>query len=235
MDTLSKKPGQRPQEITQILESLDRYNPEKISILQEYANQQCADQHSDIGANLALLKLLQFQQQPSPNKEEIICNILSMALANFLTSDFTTALHVLPSYVLDEPAADTLAESVQKLFNLYNLLDGCKFLEFWSTYERDDAHADITADVQDFENLVRMTISRAVEISSQAIQVDVFRSWLNLSDNKFSDYVTDTLKWKVEGTTVIVPLNKENEAKPATTTESIRMEQISRLLKRTYE
>lgn len=234
MDTLSKKPEQRPEEITAILSSLDRYNPEKISILQEYATTQCADQHSDIEANLALLKLLQFQQQPNPNKEDIICNILSMALANFLTSDFTTDLHVLPSYVLDSPAADTLAESIQKLFHLYTLLDGCRFPEFWAVYERDDAHADITADVADFENLVRISITRAVDISSQAIHKDVFRSWLNLSDNKFADYVKE-LGWKVEGETVVVPPNKENEAKPATTTESIKIEQISRLLKRTNE
>ncbi|KAG5356008.1 Eukaryotic translation initiation factor 3 subunit K [Yarrowia sp. B02] len=234
MDTLSKKPQERPAEISAILSSLDRYNPEKIAILQEYATTQCADQHSDIEANLALLKLLQFQQQPNPNKEDIICNILSMALANFLTSDFTTALHVLPSYVLDSPAADTLAESVQKLFHLYTLLDGCRFPEFWAVYERDDAHADITADVADFENLVRMSITRAVDISSQAIHKDVFRSWLNLSDNKFADYVQE-LGWKVEGETVEVPANKENEAKPATSNESIKIEQISRLLKRTNE
>lgn len=234
MDTLSKKPEQRPEEITSILSSLDRYNPEKISILQEYATTQCADQHSDIEANLALLKLLQFQQQPNPSKEDIICNILSMALANFLTSDFTTALHVLPSYVLDSPAADTLAESVQKLFHLYNLLDGCRFPEFWAVYERDDAHADITADVADFENLVRTSITRAVEISSQAIGKEVFRAWLNLSDNKFAEYVKE-LGWKVEGDEVKVPANKENEAKPAVTSESIKIEQIARLLKRTNE
>lgn len=123
---------------------------------------------------------------------------------------------------------------MQKLFHLYNLLDGCRFPEFWAVYERDDAHADITADVADFENLVRTSITRAVEISSQAIGKEVFRAWLNLSDNKFAEYVKE-LGWKVEGDEVKVPANKENEAKPAVTSESIKIEQIARLLKRTNE
>jgi len=47
----------RPEHITQILDGLDRYNPETTSIFQEYVAQQCESGAYDCYANLALLKL----------------------------------------------------------------------------------------------------------------------------------------------------------------------------------
>lgn len=47
----------RPQNISQILEGLDRYNPETTAIFQDYVAQQCEDRTYDCYANLALLKL----------------------------------------------------------------------------------------------------------------------------------------------------------------------------------
>jgi len=48
---------ERPEHIDNILNGLDRYNPETTSVFQEYVAQQCADQTYDCYANLALLKL----------------------------------------------------------------------------------------------------------------------------------------------------------------------------------
>jgi hypothetical protein len=47
----------RPAHIDQILNGLDRYNPETTSIFQDYVMQQCENQTYDCYANLALLKL----------------------------------------------------------------------------------------------------------------------------------------------------------------------------------
>jgi translation initiation factor 3 subunit K len=47
----------RPRNIDEILNGLDRYNPETTGIFQDYVTQQCEDRTYDCYANLALLKL----------------------------------------------------------------------------------------------------------------------------------------------------------------------------------
>jgi hypothetical protein len=48
---------ERPEHIQQILDGLDRYNPETTQVFQDYVMQQCESQTYDCYANLALLKL----------------------------------------------------------------------------------------------------------------------------------------------------------------------------------
>lgn len=48
---------ERPEHIDQILNGLDRYNPETTAVFQDYVMQQCEQQTYDCYANLALLKL----------------------------------------------------------------------------------------------------------------------------------------------------------------------------------
>ena len=50
----------RPEEIDQILNGLERYNPETTKTFQDYVTQQCEDKTYDCYANLALLKLYVF-------------------------------------------------------------------------------------------------------------------------------------------------------------------------------
>lgn len=47
----------RPEHIENILNGLDRYNPETTLIFQDYVQQQCEERTYDCFANLALLKL----------------------------------------------------------------------------------------------------------------------------------------------------------------------------------
>jgi hypothetical protein len=48
---------ERPEQMQQILDGLDRYNPETTGVFQDYVMQQCESQTYDCYANLALLKL----------------------------------------------------------------------------------------------------------------------------------------------------------------------------------
>lgn len=50
-------PQERPQEITQIINGLERYNPEAVGALEGYLQQQCEQQFTDGNANRVLLKL----------------------------------------------------------------------------------------------------------------------------------------------------------------------------------
>ena len=47
----------RPEHIDNILNGLDRYNPETTTVFQDYVAHQCESQTYDCYANLALLKL----------------------------------------------------------------------------------------------------------------------------------------------------------------------------------
>lgn len=54
---LDAPPQFRPENITALIESVDRYNPESLEVLEEYLAQQCSDGTFDCLADLAILKL----------------------------------------------------------------------------------------------------------------------------------------------------------------------------------
>lgn len=56
-----------------------------------------------------------------------------------------------------------------------------------------------------------------------------------MSGEAFEKFVTSVCGWEVEGTTIKVPLNKENEAKSTVVRENVKMEQFSRVIRRAYE
>lgn len=259
-NTLTSKPSTRPEEINRLLEGLDRYNVDNLSLFQSYVATQCNDGTFDIEANLALLKLYQFNTEISRD-EDTVLNILAKGLVRFWAPDFMLALHLLPAYVgevvkqsnadkkskntdkssspdangNEEVYLDGFAENVQKLLGLFRLLDASKYSEFWSTFESDDSYADLVADVTDFETALRKSIAQTVEISARKLPVTVLEEWSNLSGNRFQEWITKTLGWTIEGSTVIIPPNKENEVKPVVTSETVVFEQLSRLIKRAYE
>jgi hypothetical protein len=55
--SLDVPPSFRPANITALIESVDRYNPESLQALEEYVAQQCAEGTFDCLADLAILKL----------------------------------------------------------------------------------------------------------------------------------------------------------------------------------
>ena len=58
---------ERPEHIDQILNGLDRYNPQTTPVFQDYVNQQCENQTYDCYANIALLKLYVLQGKTALN------------------------------------------------------------------------------------------------------------------------------------------------------------------------
>ncbi|KAF5097334.1 hypothetical protein D0Z03_001438 [Geotrichum reessii] len=253
-NTLTSKPATRPENINAILEGLGRYNVQNLELFHSYVATQCKEGTFDIEANLALLKLYQFNTE-IPRDEETVINILVKGLVRFWSSDFMLALHLLPAYVgevvksttgnkkaegvksEEEPERylDTFAENVNKLLGLFKLLDASKFAEFWTLFESDDSYADLVADVTDFETALRKSISQTVEISARRVPVAVLEEWVNLSGNKFQEWVTKTIGWTIEDASVVIPANKENEAKPVVANETLHFEQLGSLIKRAYE
>jgi translation initiation factor 3 subunit K len=50
-------PQERPEQIRNIINGLERYNPQAAEILEGYLQQQCEQKFCDCNANRALLKL----------------------------------------------------------------------------------------------------------------------------------------------------------------------------------
>ncbi|KAF3934261.1 hypothetical protein ABW19_dt0200582 [Dactylella cylindrospora] len=227
----------RPEHITNILNGLDRYNPETTTIFQDYVAQQCEAGTYDCYANLALLKLYQFN--PHLTRDETITNILVKALTVFPSPDFSLCCHLLPPNLLNNsstsPNGDTLADAIQGLHNLSLLLESSQFKEFWQTLDGDDLYADLTADVVGFEDTIRNRVAGVTAASMREVSRELFEGWVNLSDDKFETFVTETLGWAIDGDAVVIPLNKDNEAKPTVTRETVKFDQFSRVIRRAYE
>ncbi|KAF2835821.1 ARM repeat-containing protein [Patellaria atrata CBS 101060] len=232
----------RPEHIDVILNGLDRYNPETTAVFQDYVMQQCENQTYDCYANLALLKLYQFN--PHLTRDETITNILVKSLTVFPSPDFSLCLSLLPPHILTPHAASlsapaagdaSLPEAVQKLNVLNNLLGGADYAGFWAELDSDDLYADLVADVSGFEELMRVRIAVTVSQAMRAVKRSVLEAWLNLFGSGFEHFVGEVCGWVVEGDTVKVPLNKENEAKGTVVRENVKFDQFSRLIKRAYE
>ncbi|KAJ9624098.1 hypothetical protein H2203_005546 [Taxawa tesnikishii (nom. ined.)] len=224
----------RPEHIDAILNGLDRYNPETTTVFQDYVASQCENQTYDCYANLALLKLYQFN--PHLTREETATNILAKALTVFPSPAFSLCLSLLPAHILvPNPSANSLAEAVQKLAHLNTLLNNASYSEFWATLDGDDLYADLIADVQGFEELMRVRMAVVVSQSMQEVQRSVLEQWLSVQGEGFERFVKDVCGWSIEGDVVKVPLNKENEARSSVVRENVKFDQFSRMIKRAYE
>ncbi|OJJ78627.1 CSN8/PSMD8/EIF3K family protein [Aspergillus glaucus CBS 516.65] len=234
----------RPAHIEAILNGLDRYNPETTTVFQDYVSQQCEERTFDCYANLALLKLYQFN--PHLLQPEVVTNVLAKALTVFPSPAFSLCLALLPAHT--QPFAEAqntsqtsdFVESVQKLARLSTLLESAQYAQFWSTLNSDDLYADLVADVAGFEELVRIRIAIEVGKTFRQINADVLEAWLDLRNGEaLEKFVAEVCNWEVEksGPSVVVkvPTNKENEARSEVKSERVGIEQFGRVLRRGFE
>ncbi|KAI9794676.1 MAG: hypothetical protein M1835_006490 [Candelina submexicana] len=224
----------RPEHINDILNGLDRYNPETTGVFQDYVSQQCENRTYDCYANLALLKLYQFN--PHLTRDETITNILVKALTVFPSPDFSLCLHLLPPYILtpfatatSNPAAGDapLSEAVQKLNTLNNLLASAAYSQFWSTLDSDDLYADLTADISGFDELMRVRIAVTISQAVREVERGVLEGWLNQGGAEFEKFVKEVCGWEIQGKTVKVPSNKENKAEGTVIRENVKFDRGS--------
>jgi translation initiation factor 3 subunit K len=185
-----------------------------------------------------------YQFNPHLAKDETITNILVKSLTNFPAPDFSLALHLLPPHILKPissssamPAAGDapLSEAVQKLNVLNNLLANASYAKFWSTLDSDDLYADLIADVAGFEELIRLRIAVNISQTVREVERSLLESWMGLQGQTLEKFVKEVCGWEMDGNTVKVPLNKENEAKGTVVRENVKIDQFARVIRRAYE
>jgi translation initiation factor 3 subunit K len=158
----------------------------------------------------------------------------------FPSPDFSLCLHLLPPHILSPlptntslPAAGdpALSEAVQKLTTLNTLLSQANYKAFWSTLDSDDLYADLIADVNGFEELMRVRIAVCVGQSCREVERKVLEGWLSLQGAEFERFVSEICGWTLDGSgkggMVIIPTNKENEAKGTVVRENVQFDRMS--------
>ncbi|KAK0555739.1 hypothetical protein OC846_001610, partial [Tilletia horrida] len=86
-------PSSRPEHIHQLISGVDRYNPQNLETLHDYLASQLDNGTYDCLANLAILKLYQFN--PSDFNYVVVINILLKALISAPLPDFQLCLALL--------------------------------------------------------------------------------------------------------------------------------------------
>ncbi|RXW18228.1 hypothetical protein EST38_g7608 [Candolleomyces aberdarensis] len=228
------KPSTRPTTIDDLVNGVDRYNPTNLSILEDYLYHQIRSEEYDCLANLAILKLYQFN--PDIYNPDIVINILIKALAASPLPDFNLCISLMDerttSSHLDEP--DPLPSTLPQLKNLQNLLYRCRFPAFWETYlsdEFENLRDNYTVEVTGFENSIRQVAIRAVTATFTRISSERLGSYLNLEGDGLVSYV-QRLGWEIDSSTgtIIVPPNPDNQIEATVVQEQIKLPQLTKLI-----
>ncbi|EEY16967.1 hypothetical protein D7B24_000882 [Verticillium nonalfalfae] len=223
-------PSERPDYIVNIINGLERYNPEAVGTLEGYLTEQCEQKYTDCNANRTLLKL--YQLNPDRTKDEVVTNILVKAMTQFPSSQFSLAMHIIHPTAA---AQGELAEAIGKLRSLNNWLEGAEYARFWNAVDGDDLVADLIADIAGFEDIIRQNVAVLLSQAYRQVSLSQLEAWLGLEGDAASKYVSEVCGWKVENGEVIIPSNPENEAKKAEIREDVGIDMFSRVIRRTWE
>ncbi|KZT74699.1 ARM repeat-containing protein [Daedalea quercina L-15889] len=228
-------PPTRTPLIENLVSGVDRYNPNNVGILEDYLYHQIRSEEYDCLANLAILKLYQFN--PDLYNPDVVINILIKALTSSPFPDFNLCLSLLDERPIsqnpDEP--DPLPTLLPVLTTLYNLLQQCRFPAFWAMYRSEEAEAlrdNYTVECVGFEDAVRGVVIRAVKAAFKRIGKARLESYLDLSGDELAVYV-EKLGWTFEVSigVVAVPPNLDNNPQSTVVQEAIQLPQLTKIIK----
>ncbi|BFZ59226.1 Golgi transport complex subunit 3 [Saitoella coloradoensis] len=233
---LGERPECRSDLIQSLVDGVDRYNPDNVTVFEDYLAQQCQDGTYDCLANLALLKLSSIATNSTLTSSRT-SNAPTPSSSPWPPSRNPTSPSTSTSspHVLVSTSTDSLSEAVQKLQALNAALSSASYAKFWEIYNSDDLYADLVADCAGFEAAIRRGVARTTAQASRVVSKSVLGSWTNLKGDELENWAKDVCGWTVEGEEVKIPVNKDNEAKPTVAMENIKLEQLQRLIRHSAE
>ncbi|KAF8213379.1 armadillo-type protein [Mycena galopus ATCC 62051] len=225
-------PPTRTELIEDLVSGVDRYNPSNVSILEDYLYHQIRSQEYDCLANLAILKLYQFN--PDLYNPDVVINILIKALTASPLPDFNLCISLLDERPinanLDEP--DPLPSLLPILKHLNDLLYRCRFPAFWEVYQSDELESlrdNYTVECVGFEDAVREVAIRAVKATFTRISADRLASYLDLNGSELAAFV-EKKQWKMEANVVSIPPNPDNQIEATVVQENIKLAQLTKVI-----
>ncbi|KAJ7071326.1 armadillo-type protein [Mycena amicta] len=209
-------PATRQPLIEDLVSGVDRYNPSNVGILEDYLYHQIRSQEYDCLANLAILKLYQFN--PDLYNPDVVINILIKALTASPLPDFNLSVSLLDDRPinanLDEPdPLPTLLPNTQKPRRplLEHLRD------------------NYTVECVGFEDSVREVAIRAVKATFTRISADRLASYLDLNGSELAAFVQKK-GWKMEGGVIEIPPNPDNQIEATVVQENIKLAQLTKVI-----
>ncbi|KIM33018.1 hypothetical protein M408DRAFT_326688 [Serendipita vermifera MAFF 305830] len=231
------KPAERPEIIDTLINGVDRYNPSNVGILEDYLYHQARTNEYDCLANLAILKLYQFN--PDLYNVDVVVNILLKALTATPLPDFNLCMALLSERPGGPSGDDVDAEHdpnvlLPILSSLSRNLAECRFPAFWMLY-RDDSlthlRENFTVEVVGFEDGIREVVVKAVKSTFTKIGVARLGSYLDLSGDALEEFIS-AVGWTLDQNTgtVSIPPNPDNTIQATVVRESITLPQLAKLL-----
>ncbi|KAJ1679325.1 hypothetical protein EV182_002283 [Spiromyces aspiralis] len=227
----STRPSIRTDEIHNLITSLERYNGNNVPKLEAYLEKQCAspneDKNYDLQANLALLKLYQFN--PSLYKKSLTVKVLTKALMVIPGADFNLYLYMLNSAIVAD-------EDIAQMIELKQMLESAHYADFWKVYNQNDALRQKLESVAGFKSAVQRMISANIATTYQTIAVAEAKSYLDVSDTDLG-LLANSEGWSIDTANglITLPLHKENEAKTVVISEHIKFSQLGKVIAASYQ
>ncbi|KAJ8520897.1 hypothetical protein ONZ45_g2341 [Pleurotus djamor] len=227
-------PPERPELIEALVSGVDRYNPSNVGILEDYLYHQIRSQEYDCLANLAILKLYQFN--PDLYNPDVVVNILIKAISASPLPDFNLCISLLEerpvNATLDEP--DPLPSLLPLLRHLHNLLFRCRFPAFWAAYKSEQLSSlreNYTVECAGFEDSIREVAIRAIKATFTQIGTERLGSYLDLQGAELEEYVR-RLGWSLDQSSslVTIPPNPDNQIEATVVQESIKLPQLTKII-----
>uniref|UniRef100_A0A0L8FVJ9 Eukaryotic translation initiation factor 3 subunit K n=1 Tax=Octopus bimaculoides TaxID=37653 RepID=A0A0L8FVJ9_OCTBM len=219
--------------VASLLKGIDRYNPDNLTTLEQYVKMQVDENTYDLEANLAVLKLYQFN--PGNYNESVTIYILLKALTNLPHTDFNLCHCFLSAKNLN-------SEDVQKVFFLADLLEKCQFKTFWKCNDFFSsaallqilAHIDdlphMVYDVVGFEDSIRKYICHVIGICYDTISRKVFAELLGcIPEMQLNQWIAK-YGWKlIDSDTIFIAVQEEN-IKTKNIKETITLENVAAIM-----
>lgn len=212
--------------IKEMLVGIELYNPHNIDTLHEYLNQQCAENEYDLEANLAILRLYQFNVDYVDKK--VIVKIFLKSLTALPQPDFILCKSMIDPNLLEDSEENPLDPELAHVMELHRLLEVCDFKQFWTVLR---SLPSVYLGISNFEDSIRQFICHVVKITYQTIDEATLRELLGgLDESQLKFWITKN-NWKMEADNKYVFVaNQEELIKSRNIKEKIEFDNIARVV-----
>ncbi|PON97048.1 Eukaryotic translation initiation factor 3 subunit K [Trema orientale] len=217
------------QQVAQMVEQLlavNPYNPEILSELENYVNEQVSSQTYSLDANLCLLRLYQFE--PERMSTQIVARILVKALMAMPAPDFSLCLFLIPERVQME-------EQFKTLIVLSHYLETGRFRQFWDEAAKSRHIVEV---VPGFEQAIQACAIHVLSLTYQKIPRSVLAEAINIEGltlDKFLEQHVANSGWILEkgqgrGQLIVLPRNEFNHPElKKNSADAIPLEHVTRI------
>ncbi|XP_018321501.1 eukaryotic translation initiation factor 3 subunit K [Agrilus planipennis] len=205
------------QTVSSMLKGIERYNPDNLPTLEKYVEIQSRENAYDLEANLAVLKLYQFN--PQSFNVNITCQILLKALTNFPHTDF-----ILCKCLLNEK--QLALESITQIMYLGDILEQCDFQLFWTIVS---TKPELIQKITGFFDSIRKFVCHVVGITYQRIERSHLSELLGDVDDITLKHWVRKYGWHEDGNLVFIA-NQDENIKTKNINEKIDFESVGAIM-----